>query len=221
MPERNEPIRFTVLSEDGGKQTIMLGIATDEQWQAILGNDSSYDHHFIYAVKTTGIFCRPSCKSRPPIRANICIFQNAEHAQKAGFRPCKRCKPSGERMPDQEWVLEIVQCIHSRYAESLTLQSLAEFCHGSPYHLQRTFKRIMGVSPMEYVQRTRMHHAKHLLIHSKYPVADIAQTVGLSNTPYFITLFKKMTGHTPAAYRMREWNIDQDEISGGENNHGN
>lgn len=173
----------------------------DEKWQAIISNDASYDGRFIYAVKTTGIFCRPSCKSKAPNKENVRLFENAEQARSAHFRPCKRCKPTGERLPDDEWVNVITQYIDSHYRESLTLDTLAEMCHGSPYHLQRTFKRVKGMTPIEYIQQTRMIKAKEYLAHTDRAVSDIASNVGMPNTSYFITLFKRKIGRTPSDYR--------------------
>ncbi|RCW48026.1 bifunctional transcriptional activator/DNA repair enzyme AdaA [Paenibacillus prosopidis] len=173
-----------------------------ENWQAIINNDTAYDGKFIYAVRTTGIFCRPSCKSKPPNKENVRIFQNAEQALSAEFRPCKRCKPTGGRLPDHEWVAQITHYIDMNYRESLTLDILADMCHGSPYHLQRTFKRIKGITPVEYVQQTRITKAMEYLTDSDKAIADIAKAVGMTNTPYFVTLFKKITGHTPTDYRQ-------------------
>lgn len=84
------------------KKADELGIGgesiTVEMWQAIVQNDSSYDDKFYYGVKTTRIFCRPSCKSRPPKIENVRIFQNVQQALSENFRPCKRCKPTGQRL---------------------------------------------------------------------------------------------------------------------------
>jgi len=176
-------------------------LLTEERWRAITANDSAYDDAFIYAVKSTGIFCRPSCKSRAPKRERVRIFQNAADARSAGFRPCKRCKPTGHALPDEEWIMQITQYIDNHYEEPLPLSVLAEIGHGSPYHLQRIFKRTTGISPNAYVQQTRVRRAKELLAGSEQPVADIAAAVGIANTPYFITLFKRLTGETPAQYR--------------------
>ncbi|WP_036698234.1 bifunctional transcriptional activator/DNA repair enzyme AdaA [Paenibacillus taiwanensis] len=175
----------------------------EEQWQAIITNDGTYDGKFIYAVTTTGIFCRPACKSRPPRKENVCIFQNAEQAAASGFRPCKRCKPTGQRLPDEEWVEQITQYIETHYSDTLTLAVLADMCHGSPYHLQRTFKRIKGLSPIEYAQHIRITKAAAYLQHTDRSVSEVARLAGIPNIPYFITLFKKKTGHTPTEYRKQ------------------
>ncbi len=185
---------------------------TDEKWQAIIHNDMSYDNKFFYGVKTTGIFCRPACKSRVPKKENVRIFQNAAQALSEGFRPCKRCRPTGQRLPDHEWVDQITHCIAMNYSKALTLEALADMCHGSPYHLHRIFKRIKGITPIEYVQQTRIAKAIEYLIHSNKAIADIAIAVGIPNISYFITLFKKKTGHTPTHYRQLNRNKHTTEV---------
>ncbi|CAM4272776.1 AraC family transcriptional regulator [Bacillus manliponensis] len=177
-------------------------IMTDEKWQAIIDNDASYNNQFFYAVKTTGIFCKPSCKSRVPKKENVRIFQNARQALHANFRPCKRCKPTNEKLPDSEWVAFITEYIDKNFTEKLNLETLADIAHGSPYHLHRTFKKIKGITPVEYIQQVRLNAAKEYLIQTNKAIADIAICAGMPNTPYFITLFKKKTGRTPAQFRQ-------------------
>jgi AraC family transcriptional regulator of adaptative response / methylphosphotriester-DNA alkyltransferase methyltransferase len=172
-----------------------------EYWKAIMENDSSFDNTFYYGVKTTRIFCRPSCKSRTPNIENVCIFSNASIALSEDYRPCKRCKPDGLLLPNDEWIQQIVSWIDQNFHEQITLNKLAEVSHASPYHLHRTFKRMKGVSPLHYIQQVRIEKAKHYLITSDNQVTDIGTAIGLSNTAYFITLFKKMTAITPAVYR--------------------
>ncbi|RUT35554.1 methylphosphotriester-DNA--protein-cysteine methyltransferase family protein [Paenibacillus zeisoli] len=185
----------------------------DEFWEAIITNNASYDDQFLYAVKTTGIFCRPSCKSREPNRQNVRLFRSAEEAIRADYRPCKRCKPAGKRLPNEDWVAQITDYIDLHYHERLSLQLLADLFHGSPYHLHRTFKRITDLTPVEYIQRLRVKKAQEMLDSTDYTVGNIGFMVGIPSSPYFITLFKKITGYTPAEYRQRHNRID---LGGGE-----
>lgn len=182
---------------------------TQEEWTALTTNNNSYDGKFIYAVTSTGICCRPSCQSPNPKFENVRIFQNIEAAIKAGFRPCKRCKPIGERIPDEEWVMQINDYIEHHFHEHLTLNLIADACHGSPYHLQKIYKKVTGYSPLEYIHHMRVEKAKRLLKTTEQKVEQIGQVVGFSNTAYFITLFKKMTGVTPRKYRLINGGIEK------------
>lgn len=186
---------------------------TTEQWQAIVTNDSSYDGEFWYAVRTTGIFCRPSCKSKAPKPQNVTIFADPNQALNAQYRPCKRCKPTGERLPDHDWIAIITQYIDQHYNESLTLDRLAEIAHGSPYHLHRTFKKVMSITPVEYIQHQRIDRACQELINTDQSITTIGLNIGIPNTSYFVTLFKKKIGITPAQYRKQH---DADQSIKGE-----
>jgi AraC family transcriptional regulator of adaptative response / methylphosphotriester-DNA alkyltransferase methyltransferase len=170
-------------------------------WEAILQHDASYNGRFFFGVTTTGIFCRPSCKSRHPNKVHVRIFETIDQALSANFRPCKRCRPNEKRLPDEEWVQQITDCIDKHYAEPLSLSLLAEMLHASPYHLHRIFKKIKGITPAEYILKTRITHAQQLLAHPE-SIADIAMSVGFPNAAHFATVFLKRTGISPSEYRL-------------------
>ncbi|SDL86338.1 bifunctional transcriptional activator/DNA repair enzyme AdaA [Sediminibacillus halophilus] len=172
-------------------------------WHAITTNDSSFDGVFYYGVQTTGIFCRPSCKSRLPLPENIRIFSSAKDALAKHFRPCKRCRPDQLVMPEEKWVEELVNWIDCHLHRKITLNDLAEVVHVSPYHLQRTFKRKKGKSPQMYIRDARMEMAKEYLETTGKSIENIGAVIGLKNTAYFIALFKEITNLTPAAYRVK------------------
>lgn len=176
-------------------------LVPDAFWKAIVDNDASFDDQFFYGVKTTGIFCRPSCNSRLPKRENVRIFKNAYAALDENFRPCKRCRPDGLNLPAEEWINQVAVWIDTHFTEAVALETLAESFHGSPYHLQRLFTQFKGQSPLAYAQQKRLEKALQLLQTSDLPIAEIASTAGFGSTAYFITFFKKSTGQTPARYR--------------------
>jgi AraC family transcriptional regulator of adaptative response/methylated-DNA-[protein]-cysteine methyltransferase len=121
----------------------------DERWAAVLNRDVSADGAFFYGVRTTGVFCRPSCASRLPRRDNVDFFGSTDEARAAGYRECKRCQPGG--LPRE---LDIVNracaALDADPQQRLTLAQLSEAVHISPFHLQRLFKRVVGVSPRQY-----------------------------------------------------------------------
>jgi AraC family transcriptional regulator of adaptative response/methylated-DNA-[protein]-cysteine methyltransferase len=121
----------------------------NDRWTAVLKRDMSADGAFFYGVRTTGVFCRPSCASRLPRRENVDFFVSADEARAAGYRECKRCQPGG--LPRE---LEIVNracaALDADPQQRLTLAQLSDAVHVSPFHLQRLFKRVVGVSPRQY-----------------------------------------------------------------------
>ena len=120
-----------------------------ERWDAVTRREPQADGAFFYAVKTTGVFCRPSCASRQPRRENVAFFTDVDTARAAGYRDCKRCQPGG--LPRE---LEIVNracaALDADPQQRLTLAQLSDAVHVSPFHLQRLFKRVVGVSPRQY-----------------------------------------------------------------------
>ena len=120
-----------------------------EYWEAVRSRNRAFDGVFVYAVRSTGIYCRPSCPSRRPQREHVQFFGSPAGAEQAGYRACRRCQPE-KRTPDEP-NLALVQRICRYLSEPRdqlpTLDELAQEFHLSPYHLQRTFKRIVGVTP--------------------------------------------------------------------------
>lgn len=104
-------------------------------------------------------------------------------------------------MPDQEWIYGVTDYIDKHYTESLTLDILAAVSHGSPYHLHRVFKRITGQTPVQYIQAKRVTKAQELLKQTHLTVSEIGRQVGISNAAYFVSVFRKHIGYTPAHYR--------------------
>jgi AraC family transcriptional regulator, regulatory protein of adaptative response / methylphosphotriester-DNA alkyltransferase methyltransferase len=175
----------------------------EEVWEAIINCDSAYDGKFFYGVDTTKIFCRPSCKSRNPKRENVRVFSSIEEAVSANFRPCKRCRPDHMRWPDEDLVQRVVKLIENRYQEVLTLSNLANVLYVSPYHLHRTFKRVVGQTPADYLRTTRLKAAQKLLTETEKTITDIAIAVGFPNVAHFSTVFQKQFGVAPSAYRSK------------------
>lgn len=174
-------------------------------WQAVVLCDPSYDGVFFYAVKTTGVYCRPSCKSRTPKREHVTFHTSALAAEAAGFRPCKRCRPKLlAPVPSvrQMLVEEAKRLIASHYAEDWTLRAMAERLYVSPFWFQRVFKQACGFTPFQYLTETRIRAAERLLLETEDSVTSIALQVGFKNPAHFSSLFAKKTGCPPSRYRF-------------------
>lgn len=118
-------------------------------WRQVQAHDASADGQFVYAVETTGIFCRPSCGSRRPARQNVRFFANADRAMAAGYRACRRCHPAGEHA-EAEMVRRLCDYLDRHVDRSVTLQELGRLTALSPFTVQRMFERVLGVSPRHY-----------------------------------------------------------------------
>ncbi|APX72835.1 helix-turn-helix domain-containing protein [Companilactobacillus allii] len=176
---------------------------TKNRWNSIINNNQKADKTFYYGVKTTKIFCKPSCPSKNPSKGNVCIFKTSLEAINQGFRPCKRCQPTGS-VPNDAWVHEIKTFIDNNYQKKLTLNIIAEECHGSPFHLQKTFKKECLQSPSQYLTQIRLVHAKKLLVESNLTIKSIAIRIGFSSDTYFSTVFKHNFFITPDQYRLNK-----------------
>src|SRR6185295_9321867 len=125
----------------------------DQLWQAVMAKDARFDGQFVFAVSSTGVYCRPSCPSRRAHRERVKFFELPEAAEQAGFRACLRCQPRRARVldPQIELVQRVCLLLNSNDSESLKLAELASQAGVSQFHLQRTFKRVMGISPRQYL----------------------------------------------------------------------
>ncbi|WLD92832.1 bifunctional transcriptional activator/DNA repair enzyme AdaA [Alkalihalobacillus sp. AL-G] len=172
-------------------------------YETILQRNTRYDGVYYVGIKSTGIFCRPSCRSRIPKPENVMVYRSIEAAREAGFRPCKRCKPDSPEQhgPDAKMANIVIELIQERYDENLTLDLLAEELKMSPYHLQRVFKRTTGMTPSNQLLRTRMEKAEQFLDQMDYSIAEIAAMVGFRSASHFSSVFKKEKGYTPNEYR--------------------
>src|SRR2546423_1164512 len=140
------------------EQMNLLLDETEARWQAVMTRDARSDGQFVFAVSSTGIYCRPSCPSRRPHRERVSFFELPEAAEQAGFRACRRCHPRSTSVkdPQVEMVRRVCNLIDNNDDEPMTLGVLSDQTGVSSFHLQRTFKRVMGVTPREYADARRL-----------------------------------------------------------------
>lgn len=173
-----------------------------QKWQRVLIRDTACDGSFVYAVRSTGIYCRPSCPSRRPKRQHVVFFSLPELAERAGFRPCHRCRPqeAKTRDPRVEKVRGACRYIDAHRDETPTLAALSEQVGMSPYHFQRVFKRIAGISPRQYGEARRLTRFKEELRKRSNVTAAIYEAgYGSSSRLYERAPFR--LGMTPSAYQ--------------------
>jgi AraC family transcriptional regulator of adaptative response/methylated-DNA-[protein]-cysteine methyltransferase len=170
-------------------------------WRAVERRDASYDGRFVYAVSSTKIYCRPSCASRRPARARVEFFSAAGDAERAGYRACKRCRPSSHdaNRIDQA-VAEASAFITEHAAETITLDRLARRVRVSPFHLQRAFKRVMGVTPREFRDAARRKLLANRL-RAGDTVSRATYEAGFGSSSRVYEAAARDMGMTPAAIR--------------------
>ena len=174
---------------------------SNAQWEAILKRDEKADGRFVYAVRSTGIYCRPSCASRKPRKNNVLIFEFPEMAEARGFRPCLRCAPQDAGYdPRLEKVRKAVRYIEEHADENPTLAVLGRSVGLSPHHLQRTFKRILGVSPRRYLESLKAQNYKDLLKNGR-DLAGAGYEAGYGSSRGVYEGASRYMGMTPAAYK--------------------
>lgn len=174
----------------------------DEMWKAVSENDASYDGVFFYAVKSTGIYCHPSCKSKLPKRNNVCFFDTAEQARAAGFRPCKRCRSDIlDYQPMREITEKVKQLLDDSFHKRCELNQKLKQLGISQHRMVELFKGEYGVTLSEYVGNLRLKEAQRLLSDTDDEIIDISYSIGFDGLSSFYRFFKNGTGLSPAKYR--------------------
>src|SRR5215471_11999455 len=171
---------------------------SETQWQQVMARDARQDGRFVFAVRTTGVYCRPSCPSRRPRRNSVEFFANPQQAERAGYRACLRCKPT-EISAQARAVIRARQLLDE--AEGvMTLAELSKRVGVSPFHLQRLFKRATGLSPREYQSARRMQQVKRGLRKGD-DVTTALYEAGFGSPSRLYEKSSQQLGMTPGTYR--------------------
>jgi AraC family transcriptional regulator, regulatory protein of adaptative response / methylated-DNA-[protein]-cysteine methyltransferase len=176
-------------------------LTQDDRWHALVERDLQAWGEFVYGVLTTGVYCRPTCASRLPNRENVRFFESAKEAVEAGFRPCKRCRPEvgAREQPHTRAVLSACNVID----EAERTPSLNELAHAaglSPFHFQRMFKKIVGVTPKQYAMELRASRLRgHLRKGST--ITEAMYDAGFASSSRFYEKATTTLGMKPTAYK--------------------
>ncbi len=177
-------------------------VRVSRRWETIVRRDEGARGDFVYGVVTTGIYCRPGCASRLPNRENVRFYDTWQMAEAAGLRPCKRCTPRETEAPadpGRDAVLEACRLIESA-DHAPSLRELAERVGYSPYHFQRLFKQIVGVSPKQYAMEKRLDRVRTGL-QDEASVTDAIYDAGYESTSRFYVTDAPALGMKPSEYR--------------------
>jgi AraC family transcriptional regulator, regulatory protein of adaptative response / methylated-DNA-[protein]-cysteine methyltransferase len=169
----------------------------DERWQTVLNRDRTAD--FVFGVRSTGVYCRPGCPSRLPRRDRVVFFESGEDARAAGFRACKRCRP-GEPDARTELIGRACALLDRDTDQPLSLESLADQLNVSPYHLHRTFKAVVGVTPRQYAEARRVERLKASL-QGGQDVTTALYDAGYSSSSRLYEHSDEELGMAPGTYR--------------------
>jgi AraC family transcriptional regulator of adaptative response/methylated-DNA-[protein]-cysteine methyltransferase len=168
--------------------------------RAVSARDASFDGAFVYGVVTTGVYCRPSCASRPAKPSNMRFFPSPDAAEGTGLRACKRCRPRATHDRTIARMLAVARYIEAHADESLSLKTLSAHAHLSPTHLQRVFKSVIGVSPKAFHDASRFRLLKGALRTGKGVLYSIAEA-GFQSTSRVYGNAMRSLGMTPVTYR--------------------
>ena len=177
-------------------------ISDDDAWRAVAARDARFDGRFVTAVRSTGIFCRPSCSARHPLRKNVQFFATPADAEAAGFRACLRCKPTQTTLEPSSTaaVARAREFLDAHSGETVSLRTLARRADLSPSHLQRSFKQLLGVSPKEYQDARRVRKLKSRL-RAGDTVSRATYEAGFGSSSRVYERADELLGMTPASFR--------------------
>jgi AraC family transcriptional regulator of adaptative response/methylated-DNA-[protein]-cysteine methyltransferase len=184
------------------KSDIRAEIEADPRWHSVVDRDATCDGQFVYAVKTTGIYCRPSCPSRAAKPENVGFFATPGHAEAAGFRACQRCRPKDASLTVHHAEIVAEACRKIEEAEELpTLSELGEAVDMSPYYFHRVFKSITGVTPKAYGAAHRAKKVREQLSDGRSSVTSAIYDAGYNSNSRFYEKSNEVLGMTPTAFR--------------------
>ncbi|MCC6952721.1 MAG: bifunctional DNA-binding transcriptional regulator/O6-methylguanine-DNA methyltransferase Ada [Deltaproteobacteria bacterium] len=173
----------------------------ERRWNSVVSRDRSADGRFFFAVQTTGVYCRPSCASRLARRENVSFFETTEDAERAGYRPCKRCRPDQSSANVDAVALMLKACRFIEASEETPpLAQLATLVGLSPEYFQKTFRKLIGVSPKEYAIALRSEKVRQELATAE-SVTSAMYSAGFNSSGRFYDNAEKILGMTPTAYR--------------------
>ncbi len=174
----------------------------EEKYKIIKNNDENYDSAFFYAVKTTGIYCKPSCKSKLPNKENVEFFDNSDSAIKKGYRPCKRCRSDLiEYKPMKELAKMLKLKIENNYTEYELLDNTINKLGISKKRVVEIFQKEYEITPNQYLNNIRLEQSKKLLIETEDSIINIVYSVGFGSSSAFYKTFKDSCNLTPTKYR--------------------
>ena len=177
-----------------------MATTADRRWQAVLDRNRSLDGTFVFGVTSTGVFCRPSCPAKRPRRENVRFFAHATAAEHAGYRACLRCRPKAvDGNPQAALVRAVCRYIEQHIEDRLTLSLLARVFRRSPFHLQRTFKSVLGVSPKAYIDACRLRQVKQNL-QAGHSVTTSLYAAGYGSSSRLYERTATQLGMTPEKY---------------------
>lgn len=195
---------MTAIPSAQSRHVPVLDNTNVELWRAIKRRDYHYDESFVFGVRSTGIYCRPSCPARTPRRNQVVFFLSSQLAEDAGFRACKRCRPDDRSFAtlQRTRVEETCSFINQNLDRKLSLAELGKHANLNPFYFQRLFKRIAGVTPREYVEGERLRRAKKSMSSGESVRSAIYQA-GRNSTSWLYTNPYAKLGMRPSSYKLK------------------